>query len=812
MAVVMTASCLGGCAQKPEVPDKETSAVEHLDESSNVSEASEVSAGIPAPEMLTLTIDGEGINVPTCGYSWSNTDADGKDQSSGKTYRSPKKMLKHGKVTEDAGIITANEDKTVSAQFGDMDMPDVFRVLSYSLEDVLTLGEDVTNEIPGAKEKGTEVEVVKTDVGFEFSVKPGTVYMAEVGWNQTKDRSYYGRVSYAFVVKNSETELVFNESAIEDGEWHFSENETVTDEHKEMLTEALKDFTGMTFTAKAFIAYKSAEGMDYCFLCRAPFWCMVQVHKDAEGTVTPVSVKAIEPGKLYGNDGTLNFGDIGLNSAGGSEQMGLWTVMDDEEKLGAVLEKADIQDYSLVLGLSERKLDVEAIEYDYALLMLDVRDNFVLVYLAEDAEGNVDIVNTEDVDVEKLFKNEDAVNLIGTMVSAGSEGESGEGTVSASSEEENGNSESEWKPTPPDPVAPEFEFTVTDTSKTLYAATALNIREKPSTDYGIIGTYAFGDKITVTGECDNGWMRVDYNGTTGYSSGSLMSETVPEYDVLNPPAEGTQSTKPTEETQNTQTTESKEWFSVTDKQATLYAATDLNIREKPSTDYGIIGTYAFGDEITVTGECDNGWMRVSFNGMTGYSSGNLMSETVPEYDVLNPPANESASSGSVMTNGPIRREEGVYDSVFYNTIYYYGLLPANVRSGFEASGWEILIVSSDLGAMFGYSYTIKGYCSFTNSKLYIDNRDSAPTSVIHELGHFMDGALAGKPSYTDEFANIHAEEMNAFAAFYDTHPNNYSTTTEYFAESFEAYVLYPDGLKQNCPKTYDYLTKVLGSF
>lgn len=62
-------------------------------------------------------------------------------------------------------------------------------------------------------------------------------------------------------------------------------------------------------------------------------------------------------------------------------------------------------------------------------------------------------------------------------------------------------------------------YTYSELSKTMYAKSAVNVRDLPSTDGKKIGSLKTSQEITVTGKCDQtGWYRFDMNGTTGYVS------------------------------------------------------------------------------------------------------------------------------------------------------------------------------------------------------------------------------------------------------------------------------------------------------
>lgn len=62
-------------------------------------------------------------------------------------------------------------------------------------------------------------------------------------------------------------------------------------------------------------------------------------------------------------------------------------------------------------------------------------------------------------------------------------------------------------------------YTYSELNQTMYAKSAVNVRDLPSTDGKKIGSLKVSQEITVTGKCDQtGWYRFDLNGTTGYVS------------------------------------------------------------------------------------------------------------------------------------------------------------------------------------------------------------------------------------------------------------------------------------------------------
>lgn len=73
---------------------------------------------------------------------------------------------------------------------------------------------------------------------------------------------------------------------------------------------------------------------------------------------------------------------------------------------------------------------------------------------------------------------------------------------------------------PAEPVAAaDTGYTYSELNQTMYAKSAVIVRDLPSTDGNKIGSLKASQEITVTGKCDQtGWYRFDLNGTTAYAS------------------------------------------------------------------------------------------------------------------------------------------------------------------------------------------------------------------------------------------------------------------------------------------------------
>lgn len=96
---------------------------------------------------------------------------------------------------------------------------------------------------------------------------------------------------------------------------------------------------------------------------------------------------------------------------------------------------------------------------------------------------------------------------------------------------------------PVESTAVSTEYTYSELSQTMYAKSAVNVRDLPSTDGKKIGSLKASQEIIVTGKCDQtGWYRFDWNNTTGYVSDKYI---VSEKPAVNTVAANTASTQTT---------------------------------------------------------------------------------------------------------------------------------------------------------------------------------------------------------------------------------------------------------------------------
>lgn len=112
--------------------------------------------------------------------------------------------------------------------------------------------------------------------------------------------------------------------------------------------------------------------------------------------------------------------------------------------------------------------------------------------------------------------------------------------------------------TPVESTAVNTGYTYSEVSQTMYAKSAVNVRDLPSTDGKKIGSLKASQEIAVTGKCDQtGWYRFDLNGTTGYVSDKYI---VSEKPAANTAAAPAVTPAPAQTTTNTTTNSSEPYF------------------------------------------------------------------------------------------------------------------------------------------------------------------------------------------------------------------------------------------------------------
>ncbi len=100
----------------------------------------------------------------------------------------------------------------------------------------------------------------------------------------------------------------------------------------------------------------------------------------------------------------------------------------------------------------------------------------------------------------------------------------------------------------------------------------------------------------------------------------------------------------------------------------MVTASTLNVRSSWSSSSQVLGTLSYGADVTVTGLCENGWVRILFKGQTAYVSGDY----VTDYTEVDHSASDDAVAVANLAMS------------FVGYSYVYG--GASPSSGFDCSG------------------------------------------------------------------------------------------------------------------------------
>ena len=114
---------------------------------------------------------------------------------------------------------------------------------------------------------------------------------------------------------------------------------------------------------------------------------------------------------------------------------------------------------------------------------------------------------------------------------------------------------------------------------------SLNLRAGPATSFTVLTVIPRGAKVVLTGESQNGYLSVSYDGRNGWAHEDWLV------------ADGA-APAPVE---------------------TATTTDALNLREGPATSYRVVTVMPPGAEVTLTGQTSNGFHSVSWNGQVGWA-------------------------------------------------------------------------------------------------------------------------------------------------------------------------------------------------
>lgn len=262
--------------------------------------------------------------------------------------------------------------------------------------------------------------------------------------------------------------------------------------------------------------------------------------------------------------------------------------------------------------------------------------------------------------------------------------------------EETPETEPEATPTPTAEPEEEPEFTVSELDETVYiTGSGVNLREGPGTEYDRVTSADRGDEFKRTGTTDNGWSQLTYKGKDVYVSNSYVSTDKPdpvvseksgtvvvkkdanlregpgtEYDVAKTvdadkelertgvSDNGWTRVKVDGEELYISSSLVEEKISVTEKDGTVVLTADANLREGPGTGYDVIATEEKGTELERTGEAENSWVRVKYNGGDAFVHHSLLELKDDASDGDEPKVEEKSGTVTVTEGANVRKGPG----------------------------------------------------------------------------------------------------------------------------------------------------------
>lgn len=178
---------------------------------------------------------------------------------------------------------------------------------------------------------------------------------------------------------------------------------------------------------------------------------------------------------------------------------------------------------------------------------------------------------------------------------------------------------------------------------------SVNLRSGPGTSFDILLVIPNGSSVNTTGQVQNGFTQLVYNGTTGWSASQFISVTG-------------------------------------GSTAAIVADGPLNLRSGPGTNYPVLALMPTGASLTITGALTNGYYPVSYNGTAGYAAAEFIQVLSTQTALATARLNLRSGPGTsfavllVIPNGASVTITGSAQNGFYPVTY-------NGTSGFASASY-----------------------------------------------------------------------------------------------------------------------------
>lgn len=187
-------------------------------------------------------------------------------------------------------------------------------------------------------------------------------------------------------------------------------------------------------------------------------------------------------------------------------------------------------------------------------------------------------------------------------------------------------------------------------------ADALRLREEATTESTILATAAKGDTVVILEDAGNNWYKVDYKTVEGYMSGEYLTVS--------------------------QKADVNIGYGLVDTDGST-----LNVRSGPGTSYSKVTSLSSDTVVSIVG-IDNGWYKITYNGVTGYVSSDYMSTCK---DSAGSRGNDTAAAST----SSLGQQVATYAQQFLGVPYVYG---GNGPNSFDCSGFTSYVYRH-----FGYT-------------------------------------------------------------------------------------------------------------